>query len=68
MGDFCSQEHAAEWLRRPLPKPLAPSPPPGPTSWSHRLAMGGCFAVFLVLVACLAIGGWTVVRFLLDHV
>ena len=32
-GDFCSQEHAAEWLSRPLPDALTPSPAPGPTTW-----------------------------------
>ena len=66
-GDFCSQAHAAEWLQQPLPEALSPEPPPGPTTWTDRVATGGCLAVFLLLLVLVVVGGWTAVHFLLDR-
>ena len=66
-GDFCSQEHAAEWLHRPLPEPLTPPRAPGPTTWGDRLAMGGCLGLFLVLLALFGLGVWTAVQYLVDR-
>lgn len=63
---FCSQEHAAEWLGRPLPRPHVDDPVPQ-RPWTER-------AVPVVLVFCLlwslalmAIGAWTAVQFVLDR-
>jgi hypothetical protein len=66
VGDFCTQEHAAEWLGRPLPDALTPSAPQ-PTTWSDRAAMSGCFLVFVLGVALLVLGLWTAVQVVLDR-
>ncbi|WP_040336791.1 hypothetical protein [Candidatus Blastococcus massiliensis] len=65
---FCTQEHAAEWLSRPLP------PPPGsddaeapPTSWADRAALTGCALVLLGLLALAILGAWTAADFLLHR-
>ncbi|SOC50829.1 hypothetical protein SAMN05660748_3588 [Blastococcus aggregatus] len=66
VADFCTQEHAAEWLRRPLPEADDPSPGQQPSPWRDRLETSGCFAVFAVVLVLLALGGWTAARLLLD--
>ena len=65
---FCSQEHAAEWLARPLPPaPGTDGTPAPPTTWGERAALTGCALVGLCVLALLLVGAWTVVRFLLDR-
>lgn len=67
VGDFCTQEHAAEWLQLPLPASIGQSPDPGPATWRDRLEAGGCFAVLAVVLALLLVGSWTVAQFVLDR-
>jgi hypothetical protein len=67
VGDFCSQEHAAEWLRGPLPEAVTRSTP-RPTTWSDRAAIGGCFLLFAAGVALFVLGAWTALQFVLDRV
>ena len=63
-ADFCSQEHAAEWLRRPLPAP-ASDRLHTVTSRDRLVDMG--FALFIGLVFALAgLGLWTTGRLLVD--
>jgi hypothetical protein len=64
---FCSQEHAAEWLARPLPPPEGAGGPTPSTTWGDRAASAGCALVLLVVVAVLVVGTWTTVRFLLER-
>jgi hypothetical protein len=61
--DFCSQAHAAEWFSRPLPSPSSGSGDVSETTWSDRLAMAGCFAVFVLLAVLSVVGTWTAGRF-----
>ncbi|MGY2067841.1 hypothetical protein [Blastococcus sp. SYSU DS0619] len=60
-ADFCSQEHAARWLARPLPRPQpwAADPP----AWRDRLAATGAGLAFGLLVALTMLGLWTAGRF-----
>jgi hypothetical protein len=61
--DFCTREHAAEWLARPLPAPAEPTDPP--TSWRDRVAVS-LFALVLCLLGLLVVVGFvTSARFLL---
>lgn len=61
---FCSQAHAAEWFRQPLPDPV-----PGPAK-RHRASIAdrlpviaiGAVVVWMALLAL--IGLWTVIRWL----
>ncbi len=65
VADFCTQEHAAEWLRRPLPAGDDPSPVQAVSPWRDRLEAGGCFAVVALVLVLLALGAWTAARLLL---
>ena len=62
--DFCSQEHAAEWLRRPLPAPA--SGPLHTVTTRDRLADIGLALVFALVVALALLGLWTTGRFVVD--
>ena len=63
-ADFCSQEHAAEWLRRPLPTP-ASAPLRTVTTRDRLVDIGLALRVALV-VALALLGLWTLGRFLVD--
>jgi hypothetical protein len=65
VGDFCTQEHAAEWLRRPLPEALS-TPEPVPPTWSDRAALGGCLGLVALAVAIFVLGAWRALQLLLD--
>lgn len=59
---FCSQEHAAEWFRHPLPEsdrfePYTPT-------LRDRLVDAGVFALFAFFVIAFGIGCWAIVRWL----
>ena len=62
--DFCSQEHAAEWLRRPLPAPA--SEPLHTVTSRDRLADLGLALVLGLVVAFALLGIWTAGRFVVD--
>ena len=63
-ADFCSQEHAAEWLRRPLP---APASEPLHTVTSRDRLVDIAFVLIIGLLIALAVLGlWTAGRFLVD--
>ncbi|RBY95521.1 hypothetical protein DQ237_13390 [Blastococcus sp. TF02-8] len=62
---FCSQQHAAEWLGRPLPPPPSPDGASPSTTWGDRAAATGCVLLVLWVLALTLVGAWTVVRFLL---
>jgi hypothetical protein len=63
-ADFCSQEHAAEWLRRPLPAPA--SDPPHALSARDRLVDIGVALLVGLAVALALLGLWTTGRFVVD--
>ena len=63
-ADFCSQEHAAEWLRRPLPVPA--SAPPYTVSTRDRLVDIGLALLVGLVVALALLGLWTTGRFVVD--
>jgi hypothetical protein len=58
---FCSQEHAAEWLLRPLP-PVARGRPAHRWGWRDRLATAGVASVFGLVAATCLLGIVTAVR------
>jgi hypothetical protein len=62
--DFCSQEHAAEWLQRPLPAPVRA--PPYRMSWRNHVAATGVALSFGLVAGLAVLGLWTAVRFILD--
>jgi hypothetical protein len=63
-ADFCSQEHAAEWLRRPLPAPA--SGPPHTVTLRDKLVDIGLALVFVLIVGLAALGLWTAGRSVVD--
>ena len=63
-ADFCSQEHAAEWLRRPLPAP-ASGPVHAVTSRDRLVDMGFVLLIGLLVVFAV-LGLWTAGQFLVD--
>jgi hypothetical protein len=63
-ADFCSQQHAAQWLARPLPDPAPPAP--HPMTWQDRLAVAGVVLLLLLVAALTGLGVWTAGRFLVD--
>ena len=67
-GGFCSQEHAADWLARPLPSPPGVADALQQDGWWER-AMPWVFG-FCVLwsLALMGVGAWTAVQFLLDRI
>lgn len=62
---FCSQEHAALWLRVPLPPPEPPSQVARP-DWKERIQLGLIFGAVLVVLGLAIVGGFTIVRHLLS--
>ncbi|MBJ7452747.1 MAG: hypothetical protein JHC71_11780 [Blastococcus sp.] len=60
-ADFCSQEHAAEWLRRPLPAPA--SEPLHTVTSRDRLVDMGFVLLIGLLIALAVLGLWTAGRF-----
>lgn len=63
-ADFCSQEHAAEWLRRPLP---APASEPLHTVTRHDRFADMALALFIGLLIALAVLGlWAAGRFVVE--
>ena len=62
--DFCSQDHAADWLREPLPAPT-PADPYRMTV-RDRLAVTGAGVAFGVVALLAMLGLWTVGRFVID--
>ncbi|MGY1723449.1 hypothetical protein [Blastococcus sp. SYSU DS0533] len=63
-ADFCTQQHAAQWLARPLPDPVPTAPPA--TTWDDRLATAWVTLLVLLVAALTGLGVWTAGRFLLD--
>jgi hypothetical protein len=63
-ADFCSQEHAAEWLRRPLPAPASASLHTVTTR--DRLVDIGLALLVGLVVALALLGLWTTGRFVVD--
>jgi len=59
--DFCSQEHAAEWLRRPLPAPA--TAPLYTVTRRDQLVDIGVVLLLVLVVALAALGLWTAGRF-----
>ena len=59
--DFCSQEHAVQWLSRPLPPPTPLPPVP---AWRDRLASAGVLLMFLVPTVFACIGIVAILAFL----
>lgn len=60
--NFCMQEHAAEWMSRPLPagEPLQIHP----RTWGERLVDGLFLAVCVIAAAVMLLGVYTVVRWM----
>lgn len=63
-AEFCSQQHAVEWLRRPLPEPMHEAP--YQETLRDRLAETAVALFFGLVVALAALGLWTAVRFVID--
>src|SRR3712207_2893126 len=63
-ADFCSQEHAAEWLRRPLPVPA--SAPRYTVSTRDRLVDIGLALLVGLVITLALLGLWTAGRFVVD--
>ncbi|WP_203653120.1 hypothetical protein [Demequina activiva] len=53
-ANFCSQEHAARWLARPLPEPEAL--PEYVPSWRDRWVDLGLGAAFVVVIGLASVG------------
>lgn len=62
--DFCSQEHAAEWLQRPLPEPAVE--PPFLLTARDRLAGAAAGLGVGIVIALAMLGLWTAGRFVVD--
>lgn len=60
-ADFCSQEHAAEWLRRPLPAPATEVL--HTVTFRERLVDVGFALLIGLLLALALLGLWTAGRF-----
>ncbi|MGY1760733.1 hypothetical protein ACI79G_00835 [Geodermatophilus sp. SYSU D00779] len=65
-ADFCSQQHAAEWLHRPLPDPVPPTP--YEMTSSDRLASTAVGLSFGLVVALAVLGLWTFLRFIIGQI
>lgn len=61
-ADFCSQEHASEWLKQPLP-PMEPMVVE-PTTWKDRLMSGFLLLLLLWALALMLLGSYAFVRLL----
>lgn len=64
-GSFCSQEHAAEWLLRPLP-PIPDGRPPPAWGWRDRLVESTVIAGFGLCAALCLLGVATAVHWLIS--
>lgn len=60
--DFCCQEHAADWLQKPLPEPKPYSVPD--RTPKERLFLGVRVVLVLYGIAAVLIGTWTLVRWI----
>ena len=61
---FCTQQHAAEWLSRPLPTPDVPEPIAASSGWRDRLVTVA-FAVSLLWgLGLMLLGAYAAVRLL----
>ncbi|NEK94203.1 hypothetical protein GCU67_08450 [Modestobacter muralis] len=61
---FCTQQHAAEWLSRPLPARATPEPVETSSRWRDRLvAVTFAFSVLWGL-GLMLLGAWAAVRLL----
>ncbi|MBN1092311.1 hypothetical protein JKP75_06865 [Blastococcus sp. TML/M2B] len=65
VADFCTQEHAAEWFRRPLPSPQPPAPIEQ-SPWRDRAEAAGCFGALTAVLLLVVVGAWNVVEWALD--
>ena len=65
-ADFCTQDHAAAWLQRPLPDPFRGAASGEGSTWGDRLAAAGCLGVVTLLAGLLGLGCWTAVQSLLE--
>ncbi|MCF6507586.1 hypothetical protein E9549_09230 [Blastococcus sp. MG754426] len=65
-ADFCTQEHAAQWLARPLPDPVAPEL--HGATWPDRLAAAWVVLLVVLAAALTGLGAWTAGAFLLGLV
>ncbi len=59
--DFCSQEHAAQWLSRPLPPVPAPYKP-SPVSWKDRVVDAAFGLGLLASVALMLFGLYSLLK------
>jgi hypothetical protein len=58
--EFCGQEHAADWLQKPLPEPKPLSVPD--RTPKERLFLGVRVVLLLYGIAAAVIGTWTLVH------
>ena len=65
-ADFCSQEHAAEWLDRPLPEPDPEPTVPQRTSRRDRFATAGVGLSFGAVAGLTVLGSVTAARWVLQ--
>ncbi|MGY1836917.1 hypothetical protein ACI79P_17635 [Blastococcus sp. SYSU DS0510] len=63
-ADFCTQQHAAQWLARPLPDPTPPAP--HASTWRDRLAAAWIVLLLGLGGALMGLGVWTAGRFVVD--
>lgn len=62
-ADFCTQQHAAQWLARPLPDPAPPVL--HATTWQDRLAAAWIILLVGLAGVVMGLGVWTAGTFLL---
>lgn len=65
---FCSQEHAAEWLGRPLPASPDVDHPVRQESWPERAVSAVVVFCLLWSLGLMVIGAWTAGQFVLDRI
>ncbi len=61
--DFCNQEHAAQWMARPLPAPV-PADMSSHSTWKDRLLSVFVVVAFLWGAALMVLGAYALVRLL----
>ncbi|MCF6745754.1 hypothetical protein E9529_16020 [Blastococcus sp. KM273128] len=62
-ADFCTQQHAAQWLARPLPDPASAAP--SAATWGDRLAAAWVVLLVVLTAALTGLGLWTAGGFVL---
>jgi len=60
--EFCSQQHAADWLQKPLPEPKPFSVPD--RTPKERLLLGVRVVLVLYGIAAVVVGTWTLVHWI----